>query len=131
MRPGVFFQGAARLHDGFRGILTYITIMPRFIRHARDIFFSPGVAQDEAVVRAVGVQPFKFRRVFKIRRQVAVLRIPVRRNDICGKARVMLRGAGARTHMAACFSASSRLKPSAMKEFVLRLNSAVCRSKLR
>ena len=29
---------------------------------------------------------------------------------------------GRATHMAACFSASSRLKPSAMKEFVLRLS---------
>ena len=127
MRPGVFFQGAARLHDGFRGILTYITIMPRFIRHARDIFFSPGVAQDEAVVRAVGVQPFKFRRVFKIRRQVAVSAetISAARPVLCSEV------PGRATHMAACFSASSRLKPSAMKEFVLRLNSAVCRSTLR
>ena len=83
----------------------------RLIHDAGDVLLVGGIAQDEAVVRAVGVQPFKFRRVFKIRRQALCFEYQSAETISAARPVLCSEVPGRATHMAACFSASSRLKP--------------------
>ena len=86
----VFFQTQTAFMKRFGKLLTYITVVPRFIDDARDFTFFVGVAKDEAVAPAIFHEPLLSGSSFLLGIQLLIAFI----NDVHRKTQFMLAGAG-------------------------------------